>query len=971
MPIDETIARAHADLLHRLGAAACVVPVPAAGAEPMLEVGAIGPVPCWSMRATPAEAHQVARRLARRGLVGLLLADHPEADRRALAITLAPVRTAVVGCADDRALALVRLARVHPDESLLGTAVQLADALDVDAAGRRAFRILRSALDATVAALPACRASDQRHEWALLQLTRLLFLRFVESEGWLDGDPTYLRIRFDACLAARRDPGRHLFRPLFFGTLNRPPTERTAGARHLGRIPYLNGGLFEPHPLERGEWPLDAEGWQRLAAPVLEQIEVALEGDGADGRVTPELLGRVFEGVMHPDERAAAGAFYTPPVLVEAMVRDAVAAHLAHRLDRREASVHAALADPDPVLRAAMLDCRVLDPAVGSGAFLLGALRCLHGPGPLEPRRLGLLVARRLHGIDRDPAAVRISELRLWLELLRGVRGRPIERLRPLPTLDAVMRSGDALLDPLLTGSLLPRDRAPLAALGRSLAAAHGTTARRAARRARVNAERDAVVRALAAREASLAAAMRDGDVPERTLFGESTQRPRWGAHRARLAREQQAIRATIRRVERDRDGVPFVAEAAFAGVRARGGFDLVVGNPPWVRAERLPAVTRDALTARYQWWRGTGDGWRHRPDLAVAFLERSLEWLAPNGTLALLVPAKLATADYAVRARAELAERTTMHCVADLQDDPRAGFEAAVYPMALIASRRAAVADHVVRNGLGSSEATRQQAHWRGGVPWVARTSAHVERICRHLAATHPMLGQRFQPSLGIKTGANEAFLAPPTALHAYTRPAVRGRDVRDGQVRETVGLLWPADARGAAWPTLPPPVAAHLARFRERLESRADARSSRCWWSLFRTRPATAPHRVVWPDVARTLDTVVLTGRTVPLNSCYVIAAATDSEARALAAYLRTPLMTAIARLSAEPARGGFARFGARVVRHLPLPAAATRDATLIAAGDRPADLDRARAAMARVAELLTLDRTDVDRLLAADRG
>jgi hypothetical protein len=126
-----------------------------------------------------------------------------------------------------------------------------------------------------------------------------------------------------------------------------------------------------------------------------------------------------------------------------------------------------------------------------------------------------------------------------------------------------------------------------------------------------------------------------------------------------------------------------------------------------------------------------------------------------------------------------------------------------------------------------------------------------------------------------------------------------------------------------------------------------------------------------VVWPDVARTLDTVVLTGSAVPLNSCYVIAASTSSEARALAAYLRTPLMTALARLSAEPARGGFARFGARVVRHLPLPAAVIQDATLVAAGEHPTDRDLAEAAMRRAADLLALDATDVDRLLAADRG
>src|SRR5690606_41880134 len=114
---------------------------------------------------------------------------------------------------------------------------------------------------------------------------------------------------------------------------------------------------------------------------------------------------------------------------------------------------------------------------------------------------------------------------------------------------------------------------------------------------------------------------------------------------------------------------------SAFAPVLAAGGFDLVVGTPPWVRGERLPATTRARLASRYRWWRAGGTGWRHAPDLAVAFLERGIELLAPGGTIAFLLPAKLATAGYATSRRAGVIQRCSIETLADLTDDPRADF--------------------------------------------------------------------------------------------------------------------------------------------------------------------------------------------------------------------------------------------------------------------------------------------------------
>ena len=111
----------------------------------------------------------------------------------------------------------------------------------------------------------------------------------------------------------------------------------------------------------------------------------------------------------------------------------------------------------------------------------------------------------------------------------------------------------------------------------------------------------------------------------------------------------------------------------------ATGGFDIVAGNPPWLRAEEVPPEMRRRLEGRYRWWRGSARGFGHRPDLAVAFLERSLELAAPGGIVALLVPAKLATAGYGAAARHGLTASNTLTHAADLTGRPDAVFDATV----------------------------------------------------------------------------------------------------------------------------------------------------------------------------------------------------------------------------------------------------------------------------------------------------
>ncbi len=927
-----------ADLLIQLGGTLHAMPAPLDGA---LDIGVFGGLSCWEVTSTD-NVRRLATRMARLARCGLVFGTDAGSNRVAVAATLSPVR--VVACPlhrDARPLARLAASVAGPYHSALEQLVAAAAALDTDAAGRRTFRLLRDLLERGAALLPARVRHDTRLSWLLLQVTRLLFLRFVESEGWLDRRSAFLREEFDRCLVARRDPQRHLLQPLFFGTLNRPMSSRSRLTRSFGDIPFLNGGLFEPHPVER-RYPLHlpTDFWCDVFASIVDRVEVTLDHHDTGDAVTPEMLGTVFEGVMRPDERRAAGAFYTPSPLVHAVVRAALRSHVALRLGRSEDAVDRALDDPDPQLQRTLLRLNVLDPAVGSGAFLVGALDMLHGPGPRNAARVRHLVTRRLHGVDRHPGAVRLCEMRLWLEVLRAMRGCDALHLEPLPNLDAAVRAGDVLADPLMRHPVPPRLLVTLRQRQRAIPSAHDA-AHRMALRALRRAERTVLLESLGAHEENLERAIADivAVGASATLFGQRTRlRPAARKALAALRNQRREARRERRRLENDASAATFALRPAFAPVfQARGGFDLVVGNPPWVRGQSLPAATRLALASRFRWWRGGTSGrWTQLPDLSIAFLERAFDALAPDGTLALLVPAKVVTAGYAGAARGELAHHATLHRVADLCDDPRAEFDATTYPLAIVASRRLPSPEHRVQLDLMLQGPSVPQAAWCGSATW-STCSPALQTLHRQLSVAHPPLEASHPVQLGVKTGLNEAFIDPPSHLDRWCIDAVRGAEVRAFSIRQTRRLLWPADGRGQAWASLPSPVREHLQPFETRLRARTDLRGER-WWQLFRTLPATAPHRVCWSDLAQRLDAVPLErSGPVPLNSCYVVVATDPPTAGALAAWLNTTWMRALARVTAEPASGGYARFAARVVGALPLPSGVSRSAALADASRR----------------------------------
>lgn len=911
-------------------------------------VGRQGEFEWYGVAGPEGSAARVARRLASRGLPAAVFGLEP-AGRLVVAAGEAPPLAISLDRPDPLDLARLTRCAARPGEQPLAALFRITEALAGQGVDERFFSAFRRTLTALMAALPARMPTTDRHAFALLQLTRILFLYFLEGKGWLGG-PRFLREAVDRCLSERRSLQRDLLHPLFFGTLNRPFASRSRLARRFGNLPFLNGGLFEPHPLER-RWRVS------LPTPVLRDafdtlferfhFTLAPSGSAPGDLVAPDMLGRVFEGVMEPEERHASGSYYTPAALVEEIVGEALAAWLEHRAGIGEAEARRRLADPDLLTRKLLREARILDPAVGSGAFLLGALQLLAGPdrspGIRRSARLRIILRDCLFGVDLNAAAVRLAELRLWLELIAADPGERPAQVSPLPNLDALVRQGDSLIDPSHGLPLPPPSRlraAGLAGLRAQVVRASGE-AKRGAVAALARAERElweaALAGGLTVMEAELAELLLAGR--SATLFGE--RRGLGRSERARLAelrRQRRRARQGLRVLARTGQVPWFHYPVHCADVLARGGFDLVLGNPPWVRAEALEPAVRAYLRERYRWFRPAGShaGYRHLPDLAVAFLERALELTTPGGVVAFLIPAKLATTGYAAPARAEVTRTTTLLIAADLRTQP-AAFAATVYPMVLMVRRTKPPEGHQVRLGL-SADAARLSQSELGESPWVlADTPARAVLV--RLARAWPTLGERFSCRLGVKTGRNEVFLDPPASVEPeLVRWAVRGRDVAPFRVQRVRRLLWPCDDSGRPLTRLPSGAARYLAAHLGTLQQRAD-RTSGCPWALFRTRPAAARHRVVWSDVARQLTAAPLTGsldrELIPLNTCYVLVTANAEAAFRLAAWLNSTWCRAAAQVVADPASGGFARFNARVVAALPCPPEVLTDSALLELG------------------------------------
>lgn len=863
----------------------------------------------------------------------------------------------------------------RPAETALALSARAADVLAEEGLTSRFFSEFSRMHERAAQALEGVprATSNERRDLALVMLTRVLFLYFVQARGWLAGRSDFLPSLLDTALRSGRLFHRAVFEPLCFGALATPPGARRGIARALGGVPFLNGGLFEHHALER-RFPaalLRNDCWRELVDALFGRFHFTVRERDDDDAVDPEMLGRVFEGLMARDRRRRSGTYFTPRHLL----RDTVALALDTALPERDAD--------------ALRRVRILDPAAGSGAFLLEALM------QLEARRAALLpsedrAARRraivrdcLFGVDADPMAVRLAELRLWLALVEH-DDATWDRVVPLPNLDRNLRQGDSLYSPLDARGR-PAATRPAAPAVRAVAeqrtayfAATGPAktalARRlaASERALAIAETEAELHSVTARLAEAAAAT------GRDLFGARARRSPALIRRVSAWRGRRRELVALRRRIASEPVLPFFSyDVHYRDVIAEGGFDIVLGNPPWVRGERLSASERERLSARYECCRPHAvGGFPHFPDLSVPFVERALELARPGGTVAMVLPAKLLRAGYAGALRRKLRRDARIVHLDDRSAAGGDGFGATVFPMLAVLTRGAPPTDGSVHVRLAASDGSTALA---GGTsqrelsldpddatsPWLALPDS-AARAVRAVLGSAPSLGSTFRVRLGVKTGANEVFVrdaARAGELPAECRvPALLGRDIRPFRTAPTAVVLAAVDAVGAPLRQPPAAVLTYLRPHHAALARRADGRDAPPW-ALFRTELLCGRWLVVWRDLAARLEAAVVDrhapGAAIPLNTCYGVAVPDAFTAHWLCALLNSTVLRDLAAAIAERAAGRCFRFDARTVGALPLPPRSSDPAVHALAGVgcaassggawSPDDLDRlARSAL-----------------------
>lgn len=487
-------------------------------------------------------------------------------------------------------------------------------------------------------------------------LGQLVFLYFIQKKGWLgvpkglnwgEGDKQFLRHTFEKAVAEGKNFFNDYLEPLFYNALANGERDEQIFDLLECKIPFLNGGLFEP--LNGYDWVNTDIQFKNNIFSNTEKNKIGDTGTGIldvfdrynftvkedeplekEVAVDPEMLGKVFEELLEVQDRKSKGAFYTPREIVHYMCQESLINYLATELNASEDTdcgdltkqdladfIHHSdqISDREAIasqkekstsvykhiisenirknaeaIDKALADIKICDPAIGSGAFPVGMLNeivrariSLIESGFLkETKKHSVYEYKRqaiqnsIYGVDIESGAVEIAKLRLWLSLV--VEEDDIQNIKALPNLDYKIVCGNSLL----------------------------------------NVERNLFNESL----------FRQLEELKPQYFNETRK-----SEKKRLKKEIDAIIKEL-----TKDGT-FDFEIYFSEVfHEKGGFDIIIANPPYIDSETMVNVgmknLRDVITNNYQWTRGN---W----DIYIAFFEKGYNLLKHYGNMIYITPDK------------------------------------------------------------------------------------------------------------------------------------------------------------------------------------------------------------------------------------------------------------------------------------------------------------------------------------------
>jgi hypothetical protein len=880
--------------------------------------------------------------------------------------------------------------------------------------------------------IPYFEDNDRLHQFCQRLLGRIMFLYFIQKKEFLTSDRKFLTTQYKVNHYHHNDTDYYseVLEPLFFETLNTPIPKRTniplflRGVRGVPQIPYLNGGLFDR---DYGEGIKDSAGRETPKRVILPNslfepgdsnsilgffnsynftVSENITGD-EDVAVDPEMLGKVFENMLASEERGQSGTFYTPRGIVQFMCTEVLTRYLGDSLSKGDTesggitfeTVQKLINyDPDlpdsefnslitpqqaKTLKQVISTLKVLDPAVGSGAFPLGMMQVILNVKLAIARREGMkiqrgsltisqwkreIIANNLYGVDIKPEAIEIAKLRMWLSLVVDIPN--IENVEPLPNLDYKLMCGDSLISTIHGENLIPPTSSPplirgvggdqlmLAVTPIQLAIQPLLTRqqqyftaqseeRQELRKQILEAENNVFQVAITERRSYL-----DNKLKELENKIKSLKKPT----KIQL-KEQQELTEKIAELDKFANEVATGKRAInffqfylhFRDVfESKGGFDIVIGNPPYVRQEQIKEL-KPALQLEYECYTGVAD-------LYVYFYEQGLRLLKPKGYLSYISSNKYFRAGYGEKLRKHLGFNSKIEVLIDFGDAPV--FEAIAYPSIILISKDDPD-KHLTRvlNWSADKPINEFVSVYKNDSFTIEQTqltpdgwrleSPHILQLLDKLRNAGTPLGKYVNGELysGIKTGFNEAFILDketrdrlisehPSSAEVL-KPLIRGKDVKKWCVNFAEQYLIKIESsenKKHPWSDKPekeaekifantyPAIYKRFNEYREQLIKRTDQGKyfwelrSCAYWKDFETT------KIIYPDIASYNQFAWDANNCFLVNTLYLI----PSDSKYILAILNSQTVFWIYTKISSSIKGGFVRFIAQYLSQIPIPKA-----------------------------------------------
>ena len=334
-------------------------------------------------------------------------------------------------------------------------------------------------------------------------LGQIVFLYFLQKKGWLGvekneegnfgkwgtGPKDFMKRLFSGDLSEYDNFFNDILEPLFYEAL---ATERDDDyySRFKCKIPFLNGGLFEPindYNWRETDILIDNDIFRDIFKTFDEFNFTVKEDEPLEKEVAvdPEMLGKVFENLLEVKDRKSKGAFYTPREIVHYMCQQSLINYLETNTSIERKDIENFILKGDNYLALTLLyesknidvtsdwtlpssikenykeidnllkEIKIVDPAVGSGAFPIGMMNEIVKARSIlsiyfkEDRKDYDLkretIENCLYGVDIESSAVEITKLRFWLSLI--VDELDMKNIKPLPNLDHKIMCGNSLLE--------------------------------------------------------------------------------------------------------------------------------------------------------------------------------------------------------------------------------------------------------------------------------------------------------------------------------------------------------------------------------------------------------------------------------------------------------------------------------------------------------------------------------------------